>query len=334
MINSILQKRPIDVIGIGNAIVDILVQVDDNFLQCQNLIKGSMSLINEQQANELYKLIAPGIESSGGSAANTIASIAQLGCKSGFIGRVRDDQLGEVFKRDICTTGAIFTTPSARSGPPTARCIIFVTPDAQRTMCTYLGTSVQLQPDNLDLSIIGDAKVLYLEGYLWDHELAKKAFITASKTCKRSKGIVALSLSDSFCVERHRESFLDLIENYVDILFANESEILTLFKSPEIENVFQSLRKKSKISVITLGEKGSLIITEKEKIEINPFIFGPPIDTTGAGDIYAGAFLSGYTKGLPLNKCGRMGSICAGHIVRQIGPRSSIDLNQLIEENI
>jgi fructokinase len=217
--------KTLDVVGIGNAIVDVLVQSDDAFLAKHGLTKGTMALVDEQQAERLYGALGAGLETSGGSAANTLAGIAQLGGRAAFIGRVRDDQLGAIFSHDIRAVGARFDTPAATSGPSTARCLILVTPDAQRTMCTYLGASVGLDPDDLDLDLVGQAKVLYLEGYLWDSDEAKRAFLAAAEVMRQSGGQVALSLSDAFCVDRHRQSFQELVDGHVDVLFANETEI-------------------------------------------------------------------------------------------------------------
>ncbi|WP_320674309.1 adenosine kinase [Prochlorococcus sp. MIT 1341] len=322
--------RPLDVVGIGNAIVDVLVQTTDNFLETHNLIKGSMTLVDEVEAQKLYQESGPGIETSGGSAANTIAGIAILGGKSSFIGRVRDDQLGKIFLHDIRSVGANFETPFSRKGPGTARCLILVTPDAQRTMCTHLGVSVQLEPEDLDLSIIKDSKVVYLEGYLWDNDAAKRAFIAAAKTSQESGGHVALSLSDSFCVHRHRESFLELVNNHIDILFANEDEITSLFKSSNIESAIKELKKCCNIAIVTRGEAGSIVLEGENLYEISAFKIGKLIDTTGAGDLYAGGFLYAYTQGKPLQECGEIGSICAGRIVTQLGSRSQTSLKELL----
>ncbi len=329
-----LNKGSLDVVGIGNAIVDVLVQVEESFLQENNLKKGSMVLINEGQAEKLYSSIGPGIESSGGSAANTIAGLAQLKSKAAFIGRVKNDQLGEIFLHDINAAGAIFKTPAIKDGPQTARCLIFVTPDAQRTMCTYLGASILLEPNDLDLSVINNAKVLYLEGYLWDSPEAKRAFIEAARSCKESRGKIALSLSDSFCVERHRESFLKLIEKYVDILFANEEEIMSLYQTEDLNYALKLAKEKCIISAVTLGAKGSVISYKDKTWEISPYNLGKVIDTTGAGDLYAGGFLHGITCGLDLQSCGHIGSICSGQIVTQMGPRSQDCLRDLIKKHL
>ncbi len=328
------QEKSFDVVGIGNAIVDVLVYTKDSFLESHSLSKGNMELINETQAEHLYSEIGQNLETSGGSAANTIAGIAQLGGKAGFIGRVKNDNLGKSFIKEFNSTGAIFDTCPITEGPSTARCLIFVTPDAQRTMCTYLGASSFLEPNDIDLSLIKKAKVLYLEGYLFDSPAAKNAFIYAAQANKNSGGEVALSLSDSFCVTRHRDSFLRLIENNIDILFANESEIISLYNSSSLDCALEEIKGKCKIAVITCGEKGSIIITKEEKILINSFNFGKVIDTTGAGDLYASGFLMGYSNGETLSKCGKIGSICAGQIVTQLGPRSNVPLLKMVRENL
>lgn len=326
--------QEIDVIGIGNAIVDILVFEKDSWLKKNSLNKGNMSLINEEEAEKLYSQIIPNLETSGGSAANTLAGIAQLGGKAAFIGRVRDDKLGEIFTNDIRSSGSIFQTPPTLSGPSTARCLILVTPDAQRTMCTYLGASTFLEPNDLDLSLIEKSKILYLEGYLFDSPDAKKAFIKASEICKNSGGEVALSLSDSFCVNRHRESFLNLVENYVDILFSNESEIKSLYETSTLESAVDQIKGRCKVAVITCGEDGSIILTKNEQINIPANNLGEVIDTTGAGDLYASGFLFGYLNNKDLATCGSIGSICAGQIITQLGSRCECSLIDIVRENV
>ncbi len=323
---------PLDVVGIGNAIVDVVIQVEESFLSKHGLVKGSMTLIDQAQAQELYNQSGPGFETSGGSAANTLVGLSMLGGKGGFIGRVSNDQLGESFIHDIRSVGTIYDTPMASLGPSTARCLILVTPDAQRTMCTYLGASVQLQPEDLDLTIIKKAKVLYLEGYLWDNDAAKRAFVFAAKTCKELGRKVALTLSDSFCVNRHRESFLELVNGHIDILFANEAEIKSLFQTESLEESIKELDNHCELAIITLSEKGSIIISNKERISIPAYSLAKVIDTTGAGDLYAGGFLFGYTQGYSLTHCGKIGSICAGQIVTQLGPRSKTSLKMLIDD--
>ncbi len=322
--------KNIDVLGIGNAIVDILVQTTDESLKELSLTKGSMCLIDEEQANNLYEIFGPGKQSSGGSAANTLSCIGQLGGKGGFIGRVKKDKLGQVFTKEIINSGAIFKTSPCKDGPSTARCLIFVTPDAQRTMCTYLGASTYLEPEDLDLSLVERSKILYLEGYLWDNPSAKSAFIKAAELSKNAGTKVALSLSDSFCVNRHRESFIKLIDQYVDILFANESEINSLYQTTNINSSLNNIKGKCDITAITCGDKGSIILTNEKQEEIKPYHFGKLIDTTGAGDCYAGGFLKGLTSNLSPYDSAHLGSKCAGYIVTQLGPRSDIPIIEKI----
>ncbi len=329
-----ISESSLDVIGIGNAIVDVLTTTDDDLLSRLSFEKGSMTLIDENKAKELYEIATNGIQKSGGSVANSLACISQLGGKAAFIGRVRDDKLGEIFTEEISKTGTIFKTPPSSIGPSTARCLIFVTPDAQRTMCTYLGASVLLEPKDLDLSAVKDAKILYLEGYLWDNQAAKNAFIKAAEIAKNADRKVALSLSDSFCVSRHRESFINLVENHIDILFANEEEITSLYNTSNLNLAIEKLKKKCELAAITLGENGSILISNSKEITIDPFILGRAIDTTGAGDLFAGGFLKGISDGLNPVISAKMGSICAGHIVTQLGSRSNIDLLNLINSNL
>ncbi|WP_413677481.1 adenosine kinase [Prochlorococcus sp. MIT 0916] len=332
--NNKTSDPSLDIVGIGNAIVDVLITTDDSLLKRLSFNKGSMTLIDEDKAKELYEITTNRIQRSGGSVANSLACVAQLGGKAAFIGRVRDDKLGEIFTEEISTTGTIFKTPPSSVGPSTARCLIFVTPDAQRTMCTYLGASVLLEPKDIDLSAVREAKILYLEGYLWDNQAAKNAFIKASEIAKNSGRKVALSLSDSFCVNRHRESFIKLVENHIDILFANEDEITTLYKTSSLNTALEELKKKCALAAITIGEKGSILILNGKEIKIDPFILGKAIDTTGAGDLYAGGFLKGLADGLKPELSAKIGSICAGQIVTQLGSRSNIDLLNLINSHL
>ncbi|MBV2350533.1 adenosine kinase [Synechococcus sp. HK05] len=325
--------KTLDVVGIGNAIVDVLVHADDDQLDNLELTKGTMALVDEQQAERLYASVGPGLETSGGSAANTLAGIAQLGGRAGFIGRVRNDQLGSIFAHDIRSVGARFETPAASDGPSTARCLILVTPDAQRTMCTYLGASVGLDPGDLDLEMVAQAKVLYLEGYLWDSDEAKRAFIAAAEVARAHGAEVALSLSDAFCVERHRESFQELVDGHVDILFANEMEITSLYKANSFEEAAEEVRGRCRIAALTRSEQGSLILNGSGTHRIAPVKLGPLVDTTGAGDLYAAGFLHGHTQGLDVDACGRLGSLCAGQVVTQLGPRPQVDLRQLMAQH-
>jgi fructokinase len=329
-----LMEKNYDVVGIGNAIVDVLVQADDDLLDNFELTKGTMALVDEAQADHLYASVGPGLETSGGSAANTLAGVAQLGGRAGFIGRVRNDQLGGIFAHDIRSVGARFDTPAATEGPSTARCLILVTPDAQRTMCTYLGASVGLDPADLDLEMVAQAKVLYLEGYLWDSDEAKAAFIAAAEVARAHGGEVALSLSDAFCVERHRESFQELVDGHVDILFANEMEITALYKANSFEEAADQVRGRCKLAALTRSEQGSVVLNGVGTHSVAPFQLGPLLDTTGAGDLYAAGFLHAYTQGQGIDACGRLGSLCAGQVVTQLGPRPQGSLKQLVAQHL
>ncbi|MFM2079970.1 MAG: hypothetical protein RLZZ219_652 [Cyanobacteriota bacterium] len=329
-----MSSKSLDVVGIGNAIVDVLVQASDDLLDNFGLTKGTMALVDEARAESLYAHVGPGLETSGGSAANTLAGIAQLGGRAGFIGRVRDDQLGGIFAHDIRSVGARFETPAATEGPSTARCLILVTPDAQRTMCTYLGASVGLDPADLDLQMVAQAKVLYLEGYLWDSDEAKRAFIAAAEVARAHGGEVALSLSDAFCVERHRESFQELVDGHVDILFANEMEITALYKANSFEEAAEEVRGRCRVAALTRSEQGSLILNGDGTHRIEPFRLGTLVDTTGAGDLYAAGFLHGWTHGQSVDACGRLGSLCAGQVVTQLGPRPQADLRTLVARHL
>ena len=326
--------KTLDVVGIGNAIVDVLVQADDAFLSDHGLHKGTMALVDEAQAERLYGSVGPGLETSGGSAANTLAGIAQLGGRAAFIGRVRDDQLGGIFSHDIRSVGARFETPPAVEGPSTARCLILVTPDAQRTMCTYLGASVNLEPEDLDLDLVRQARLLYLEGYLWDSEAAKRAFIAAAQVMRDSGGQVALSLSDAFCVDRHRDSFQELVDGHVDVLFANEMEICSLYQADSFEAAADQVRGRCQVAALTRSEKGSVLLRGSETLTIEPYRLGDLVDTTGAGDLYAAGFLYGYTRGDDLERCGRLGSLCAGQVVTQLGPRPTVSLPELVTTHL
>jgi fructokinase len=329
-----LMEKSYDVVGIGNAIVDVLVQADDDLIDNFELTKGTMALVDEAQAERLYASVGPGLETSGGSAANTLAGVAQLGGRAGFIGRVRNDQLGGIFSHDIRSVGARFDTPAATEGPSTARCLILVTPDAQRTMCTYLGASVGLDPADLDLEMVAQAKVLYLEGYLWDSDEAKAAFIAAAEVARAHGGEVALSLSDAFCVERHRESFQELVDGHVDILFANEMEITALYKANSFDEAADQVRGRCKLAALTRSEQGSVVLNGAGTHSIAPFQLGPLLDTTGAGDLYAAGFLYAYTQGQAVDACGRLGSLCAGQVVTQLGPRPQGSLKQLVAQHL
>ena len=329
-----LSKKKIDLVGVGNAIVDIVTNIDDDFLKKNRLQKGSMNLITLENSGKILKDCKIIKQISGGSAANTVVSLANLGNNVEFIGRVKNDKFGNFFSKDIKESGASFNSKYVETSESSAHSLVLITPDAQRTMCTYLGASTEFEPNNINYESIKTSKYLYLEGYLWDSELAKQAFIEAAKIAKESNTKIILSLSDSFCVDRHRESFLDLINDFVDILFCNEEELKSLFKSIDLEQCKIKINSLCELTAITLGEKGSIIVYKNKTELIKPFLFGKAVDTTGAGDIFAGGFIHGLINNLSLNNCGQIGSICAGHIVTQIGSRSTINLKKLISENI
>jgi fructokinase len=324
----------LDVVGIGNAIVDVLTHADDALIRHHGLPKGAMTLIDMARAEALYAEMGPAVEVSGGSAANTLAGLASLGGKGGFIGKVRNDQLGGIFRHDIRAGGIVFDTAAATEGAPTARCLIFVTPDAQRTMATYLGASVGFSPADLDLDLIRSAKVLYLEGYLWDSEPAKRAFVQAASAARTAGRKVALSLSDAFCVERHRDSFRDLVAEHVDLLFANEAEILALYQTDSFDQALQKVRGQCEIAALTRSEKGSLVLQGDEIHVVDAISLGSVIDTTGAGDLYAAGFLYGYTRGFGLYDCGRLGALAAGEVISHMGPRPETSLAALIAKHM
>ncbi len=320
---------PLDVVGIGNAIVDVIAHADEAFIAAEGLVKGTMTLIDEARGETLYGRMGPGVESSGGSAANTIAGFASFGGRTGFIGKVRADQLGKVFRHDIESLGVAFPTPAASDGPSTARCLVLVTPDAQRTMATYLGISTQLGPIDLDREAISSAKVVYLEGYLWDPPRAKQAFLQASRLAHDAGGQVALSLSDIFCVERHRQEFRELVEGHVDILFANENELLALTQEKTFDDALAAIRGKCEIAAVTRSEKGSVILIGNETTEVEPETVDKVVDTTGAGDLYASGFLYGLTRGLSMQGCGRLGSLAAAEVISHVGARPQVSLQEL-----
>ena len=318
-----------DVVGIGNAIVDIIGRCDDAFLAKHDLRKGFMRLIDAQQAEEIYALMGDGIERSGGSAANTIAGLASFGARAGFIGRVADDQFGTVFSHDIRAIGVTYETPPAKNGPPTALCLIFVTPDGERTMNTFLGASTELGPGDVDASLIASAQVTYLEGYLFDKPEAKQAFHTAAGLAAKAGRKTALTLSDAFCVDRHRDDFRKLVRHGVDILFANEKEITALYEVNRFEEAIAAVRGDCEIAVLTRSERGSVIVTKRTTIDIAPKPIRKVVDVTGAGDLYAAGFLYGLTRSLSLADCGRLGSLAAAEVIGHIGARPEQPLMQL-----
>ncbi len=328
------ERGEIDVIGIGNALVDVLSHESDEFVRRQGLVKGTMHLIDEARARHLYEAMGPGTEISGGSAANTVVGVASFGGRAHYVGKVRDDQLGEVFGHDLRSTGVGYDTPAATSGPPTGRCLILVTPDAQRTMNTFLGASVHLGPDDIDEGLIARAKTLYLEGYLFDPPAAQEAFRVAAAMAHAAGGRVSLTLSDPFCVDRHRSAFLDLVEDHVDILFANEAEIRSLYQVDDFDSALQRVRGHSEVAVLTRGPRGSIVVSGDEVHVIDAHPVEAPVDSTGAGDLYAAGFLFGWSRGLDLASCGRLGSLAAAEVISHIGARPTVPLAELAEARL
>lgn len=326
----------IDLLAIGNAIVDVLAQTDEAFVARQGalhgMVKGAMTLIDERRAVELYAEMPSGVESSGGSAGNTIAGFASFGGKGAYIGKVAKDQLGDVFSHDLKAQGVVFQTHPLAIGAPTARCLVLVTPDGQRTMNTFLGAAVELSPIDIDEELVSSSRITYLEGYLFDPPQAKEAFRVASEIAHKAGRKVSLSLSDPFCVNRHRADLQKFVENHVDILFANEEEAKALYETATFEEAVESLKGKCEIIAITRSEKGSVIMAGDKLVEIVPEKITKVIDTTGAGDQYAAGFLYGYTQGMTLEACGRLASMAAAEVISHIGPRPAVSYADFLKK--
>lgn len=318
---------------IGNALLDVLSHSTEKFIDEQSRLHGmqraSMNLINETRALELYSEMGPAIESSGGSAGNTSACYASLGGIGAYIGKVADDQLGQVFKHDMKSIGVYYETTPLAIGPATGRCMILVTPDGERTMNTFLGAAVELMPDDIEEELVAACDVTYLEGYLFDPPHAKQAFIKASELAHKAGRKVSLTLSDPFCVDRHRDDFLTLVENHVDILFANEEEIKSLFGTDDFEAAAEIVKDKCEIACLTRSEKGSVILNKGERTNIEA-VTTDVVDSTGAGDAYAAGFLYGYTNGMSMAECGHIGSIAAAEVISHMGPRPEVELKTLL----
>jgi sugar/nucleoside kinase (ribokinase family) len=332
--DKVMTETRFDVLGIGNAIVDVLSRTDDAFLETHGLDKGGMRLIDAEQAERLYAQMGPGVEMSGGSAANTLHGIASLGGRGAFIGKVRSDTLGNIFRHDMKAAGVSFETASASDGPPTARCLILVTPDAQRTMNTFLGACIELTPDDVDTDLVAASAYTYLEGYLWDPPQAKAAFLKAANAAHEAGRKVALSLSDAFCVERHRREFRALVEKHVDVLFANEAEIKALFEVASFDDAMQAIRGKVEVAALTRSEKGAVIVTADEVHVLDAEPVEAVMDTTGAGDLYASGFLYGLTRGLPVAVCGSLGALAAAEVISHFGARPERSLAELVADKV
>ncbi len=321
----------VDVLCSGNALVDVLATVTDEELAALGIVKNSYELVDAETADRLYAAMPPAVEISGGAAANTAVGVVSLGGTSSYIGKVRDDQLGSVFRHDLRAAGVGFETPAASSGAPTGRALTLITPDAHRTFRTFLGAANELTPDEVDEAAVADAQVTYLEGYLWDPPSAKAAFRKAMKLAHDASRKVSLTLSDPFCVTNWGHEFRELLSNGdIDILFANEAELLTLFPDTDFAKAVGQVRDVCPIAAVTRSEHGSIIVAGSETHEVAAARVGEVVDTTGAGDLYAAGFLFGLTHGEPLPRCGELGSICAAEVISHVGARPQRQLAELV----
>src|SRR6202047_2880170 len=323
-----------DVLGIGNAIFDVLVQTDEQFLSLHGMTKGGMALIDEARAASIYRDMGPATEMSGGSAANTIVGIANLGARAAYVGKVKDDQIGRLYTHDIRAAGVAFETRPANDGPATGCSYILVTPDGERTMNTYLGAAQDLTPDDIDPAQITASTMVYLEGYLWDPRNAKEAFLKASTIAHDAGRQVALTLSDSFCVDRYRGAVLDLMRNgTVDLVFANEAELRSLYQTADFDTALAQWRSDTKLGVVTRGEKGCLVASTDGVIAVPAFPIDRIVDTTGAGDLFAAGFLFGLVRGAGFEHAGRLGALAAAEVIQHIGARPQVSLRELAKKN-
>jgi sugar/nucleoside kinase (ribokinase family) len=323
-----------DVVGLGNAIVDVISTAEDDFLAAEGLRKGGMTLIDEARAEALYKAMGPATIVSGGSAANTLIGMASLGCTAAFIGKLKADEAGTAFAHDIRAAKVDFSTPFANDGPASGRCLVLVTPDGQRTMNTFLGACQDLSEADVDEDLVKQSAIVYLEGYLWDPPGAKAALTKAAKIARAAGRQVALTLSDSFCVDRYRDEFLGLIRSdFVQIVFANETELHSLYQTADFDTAATQLRTENILGIVTRSEQGSVILTPGEVLAVPAFPVDAVIDTTGAGDLFAAGFLAGLTKNKDLETCARLGALAAAEIIQHIGARPLANLGQLAEQN-
>ena len=323
-----------DVLGLGNAIVDVITRADEDFLVKHGMRKGTMSLIDEGRAALVYDAMGPAVEISGGSAANTVVGTAGLGARAAFIGRVKDDALGTVFMHDIRAAGVVFDTAPSAEGPSTGRCYVLVTPDGERTMNTYLGAAQDLHPRDIDADMVAGAAITYLEGYLWDPAHAKEAFLKAASIAHEAKRLVALTLSDAFCVDRWREEFLHLIRSgTVDLLFANEAELRSLYQTSDFDAAVEALRADARRAVVTRSAKGCVVIDGRETVAVPAFPVERVVDTTGAGDLFAAGFLVGLARKYPYDKAARLGALAAAEVISHLGARPETSLRALAEQH-
>jgi sugar/nucleoside kinase (ribokinase family) len=322
-----------DVLGIGNAIVDVLARTDDDFLVRQNMRKGAMTLIDEERATAIYEAMGPAVRISGGSAANTIVGCASLGGRAAFVGKVKDDELGHIFAHDIRAAGVAFETPPASEGPSTARCYVLVSPDGERTMNTYLGAAQDLHPRDIDPETIAAAAITYLEGYLWDPKHAKDAFLRAAAAAHEAKRVVALTLSDAFCVDRWRDEFLGLVrDGTVDLLFANEAELRSLYQTADFDTALAALRREARLAVVTRSEKGCVVVSRDQVLAVPASPVERVVDTTGAGDLFAAGFLTGVAQGAGHERAASLGALAAAEVIQHLGARPQTPLKALAQE--
>jgi sugar/nucleoside kinase (ribokinase family) len=322
-----MNRSDIDVLCLGNAIVDVIARVDDGFVNRHGLVKGSMNLIEEDRAEMLYGDMGQAVEVSGGSAGNTAAGVASFGGKAAYFGKVKNDQLGSIFRHDMRAQGVLFDTPAAGDGPATARSFILVTPDGERTMNTYLGACVNFSTGDVDAAVVEAAQVTYMEGYLWDRPEAKEAFKLAARIARKAGRKTSITLSDSFCVERHRDSFLELIRTDIDIVFANESEIKSLYRTQNFDGAMQAIAKDCPIAVLTRSEHGCVVVKGSDIHAAPAFPVNKVVDVTGAGDLFAAGFLHGFTTGKTLAACAQLGALAAAEVISHVGARPEINLH-------
>ena len=322
-----------DVLAIGNAIFDVLVKTDEAFLAAHSMNKGGMALIDEPRAISIYRDMGPATEMSGGSAANTIVGIASLGARAAYVGKVKDDQIGRLYSHDIRAAGVAFDTRPASDGPATGCSYILVTDDGERTMNTYLGAAQELMPSDIDAAEIAASKIIYLEGYLWDPNSAKQAFVKAATLAHGAGRQVALTLSDSFCVDRYRDEFLDLMrKGTVDLVFANEAELHSLYQTSDFDTALKALRKDIKLGVVTRSEKGCVVASQDGVVAVPAVAIDRLVDTTGAGDLFAAGFLFGLVRNAGYENAGRLGALAAAEVIQHIGARPQVSLKELAKQ--